>query len=320
MGKGAINEESLPFGGVYVGDASRDDVRQRVDDAELILYVGGLQSDFNSGGFTYHVSKKNTVEFHSDHMKIRYSVFPGIQMKSVLRRLLDTLDFSRVQKHPTAELSNTIPEIEREDLSQEISHAWFWPRVGQWLKEGDIVITETGTSSFGILETRFPKNVTAISQVLWGSIGYSVGALQGAALACKEDDPTRRVILFVGDGSLQLTVQEISTMIRHNLKPIIFVLNNKGYTIERIIHGLKAIYNEIQPWNHTEILQLFGADSDNAASYQVKTKSQIEHLFSNEKFGSAPHIQLVEVFMPWQDAPRALLRIGRITAEINSKA
>lgn len=75
MGKGAINEESSSFGGVYVGDASRDDVRQRVDDAELILYVGGLQSDFNSGGFTYHVAKKNTVEFHSDHMKVCFYKF-----------------------------------------------------------------------------------------------------------------------------------------------------------------------------------------------------------------------------------------------------
>lgn len=320
MGKGAINEESSSFGGVYVGDASRDDVRQRVDDAELILYVGGLQSDFNSGGFTYHVAKKNTVEFHSDHMKIRYSEFPGIQMKSVFRKLLDILDYSKIQKHPTAEISNTIPRRERESISSEINHAYFWPRVGQWLNPGDVVITETGTSNFGILETRFPKDVTAISQVLWGSIGFSVGALQGAALACKEMSPERRVILFVGDGSLQLTVQEISTMIRHGLKPIIFVLNNKGYTIERIIHGMKAIYNDIQPWNHQEILHLFSADPEHSDSYQVKTKTELENLFRNEKFCSAPHIQLVEVFMPWQDAPRALLKIGQATAALNAKA
>lgn len=149
-------------------------------------------------------------------------------MKSVFRKLLDILDYSKIQKHPTAEISNTIPRRERESISSEINHAYFWPRVGQWLNPGDVVITETGTSNFGILETRFPKDVTAISQVLWGSIGFSVGALQGAALACKEMSPERRVILFVGDGSLQLTVQEISTMIRHGLKPIIFVLNNKG--------------------------------------------------------------------------------------------
>ncbi|KAG0126891.1 thiamine diphosphate-binding protein [Tuber indicum] len=317
MGKGAVNEELEWYGGVYVGDVSRDEVRQRVDDAELILYVGGLQSDFNSGGFTYRISRKNTVEFHSDHMKVRYSEFPGIQMQPVLRKLLDKLDYSKVQTHSVPDVSNIIPHKVQESVSQEINHAWLWPRVGQWLREGDVVITETGTSNFGIWETRFPKNVTAISQVLWGSIGYSVGALQGAALACKEKYPERRVILFVGDGSLQLTVQEISTMIRHGLKPIIFVINNKGYTIERMIHGMKATYNDIQPWNHTDLLNLFGADPSDAMSYLCKSKTELENLFKDEKFSSAPYIQLVEIFMPWQDAPRALIKIGRVTASLN---
>jgi TPP-dependent 2-oxoacid decarboxylase len=35
----------------------------------------------------------------------------------------------------------------------------------------------------------------------------------------------------------QLGVQEISPMIRHDLKPILFVINNSGYSIERYIHG-----------------------------------------------------------------------------------
>ncbi|CUS09713.1 unnamed protein product [Tuber aestivum] len=324
MGKGAVNEELRAYGGVYVGDASRDEVRQYVDNAELILYVGGLQSDFNSGGFTYRISRKNTVEFHSDHMKVRYSEFPGIQMQPVLRKLLDKLDYSKVQQtRSIPDVSNTIPHRVQESVSQEISHAWLWPRVGQWLREGDVIITETGTSNFGIWETRFPKNVTAISQVLWGSIGYSVGALQGAALACKEEYPERRVILFVGDGSLQLTVQEISTMIRHGLKPIIFVINNKGYTIERMIHGMKASYNDIQPWNHTDLLNVFCADPSDAKSYQCKSRDALESLFKDDKHvpasGRARHerMRLVEVFMPWQDAPRALIKIGKITASLN---
>jgi pyruvate decarboxylase len=70
MGKGSVNETQSAFGGVYAGDVSRPDVIQRVEAAELILYVGGLKSDFNSGGFTYRVEKRNTVEFHSDHMKV----------------------------------------------------------------------------------------------------------------------------------------------------------------------------------------------------------------------------------------------------------
>lgn len=69
-------------------------------------------------------------------------------MGSVLRKLLDTLDYSRIQEHATADLSNTIPKKEQESLSEIINHAWFWPRVGQWLREGDVVITETLVSGF----------------------------------------------------------------------------------------------------------------------------------------------------------------------------
>ena len=81
------------------------------------------------------------------------------------------------------------------------------------------LMKEIRTANFGIWETRFPKGVTALSQVLWGSIGWSVGACQGAALAAKETGD-RRTILFVGDGSFQLTAQEISTIIRQDLKPL----------------------------------------------------------------------------------------------------
>jgi len=56
--------------------------------------------------------------------------------------------------------------------------------------------------SVGIFNMRAPKGVTFITQILWGSIGYSVGAALGAALAVKKDN--RPVFLLVGDGSFQV--------------------------------------------------------------------------------------------------------------------
>ena len=46
----------------------------------------------------------------------------------------------------------------------------------------------------------------------------------------------------------QLTVQELSVMMRWGLKPIVFVLNNSGYTIERYLHGKTRKYNDISNW------------------------------------------------------------------------
>lgn len=139
-------------------------------------------------------------------------------MRGVLRKIIDQIVPEQLAKQPIPEVQN---EVEKNlDDSQVITQAWFWPRVGEFLVEKDVVITETGTANFGIWDTRFPAGVTALSQVLWGSIGWSVGAAQGAALAAKDAGNGRRTILFVGDGSFQLTAQELSTMIRHNLKPI----------------------------------------------------------------------------------------------------
>lgn len=201
----------------------------------------------------------------------------------------------------------------------------------------------SGTANFGILETRFPKGVTAISQVLWGSIGYSVGACQGAALAVKEADPSRRVILFVGDGSFQLTGNEVSTMIRHGLKPIIVVINNDGYAIERMIHGPEAGYNDIQPWKFTKILETFGAKEGEYKNYVVRTRDEVDDLFKQgNEFSKAQVIQvsrnlfsgigasnispnklyfyqLVELFMPKLDAPRGLLVTAEMTAKLNAQ-
>ena len=318
MGKSAVDETLPNYGGVYAGDGSNAGVKERLESADLVLSMGAIKSDFNTTGFTYRIGQLKTIDFHSTMMRIRFSEYPGVGMKGVLRKVTDRLPKLNVEAAPPVS-QNKIPS-EEDTLSKGsvISHSWFWPRVGQWLKEDDIIITETGTANFGIWETRFPKGVLALSQVLWGSIGYSVGACQGAALAAKETGG-RRTLLFVGDGSLQLTAQEISTMIRHDLKPIIFCICNEGYTIERYIHGMDAQYNDIQGWSYKDLVPAFGAKPDKYRTYQVKKREELEALFHDETFASAPFLQFVELYMPKEDAPVALKVTAEASARTNAK-
>ncbi|KAL8996463.1 MAG: hypothetical protein Q9169_004013 [Polycauliona sp. 2 TL-2023] len=317
MGKSAVNESLPNYGGVYAGDGSNEGVRERVESSDLILSIGAIKSDFNTAGFTYRISQLSTIDFHSDYIRVKYSEYPGVRMQGVLAKVVSKMGNLNVQAGPTA--SNKIAHEDKKMSNNEvISHDWLWPRVGQWLQPDDIVITETGTANFGIWETKFPKGVSALSQVLWGSIGYSVGACQGAALAAKELG-NRRTVLFVGDGSFELTAQEVSTMIRQGLKPIIFLINNEGYTIERYIHGFEAAYNDIQPWKYTDLISTFGGTPQNSKTYQVKTKQEAEDLFNDEEFAKADKLQFVEMFMPKEDAPKALKLTAEASAKNNAK-
>ena len=317
MGKGAVDETLPNYGGVYAGNGSNAGVAERIESSDLVLSIGAIKSDFNTAGFTYRVSQLVTIDFHSEYMRVRYSEYPGVRMSGVLKKM--TAKMGKLNVQPSPDISNTIMDKDLEIRhNQPITHDWLWPRVGQWLEPDDIVVTETGTAEFGIWETKFPKGVTALSQVLWGSFGYSVGACQGAALAAKETG-TRRTILFVGDGSFELTAQEVSTMIRHDLKPIIFVICNEGYTIERYIHGMDATYNDIQEWKYKELVNVFGGDPTKQKVYQVKTKREAEDLFNDKAFAKAEHLQFVELYMPKEDAPKALKLTAKVSAETNAK-
>ncbi|KAG7666362.1 PDC1 [[Candida] subhashii] len=305
------------FGGVYVGTLSKPEVKAAVENADLVISCGALLSDFNTGSFSYSYGTKNVIELHSDHTKIRQAIFKDVKMKELLRHLSKRLapvvaTSHKVQPVPKIKMINT-PAPKHTKLTQE----WLWTRVSSWFREGDVVISETGTSSFGIPQTRFPNNVTGISQVLWGSIGYSVGATLGAVMAAQELDPKKRVILFVGDGSLQLTVQEISTMIRHGTTPYLFVLNNDGYTIERLIHGENAGYNDIQNWKNLQLLDTFGAQD--YESVRISTIGEAEAIFTDRKFNENTKIRLIEVMLPRMDAPKTLVDQAMITAKINKE-
>ncbi|KAF2195956.1 pyruvate decarboxylase [Delitschia confertaspora ATCC 74209] len=319
MGKGAVNETLPNYGGVYAGDGSNEGVRERVESSDLVLSIGAVKSDFNTAGFTYRVSKLKSIDFHSYGITVRYSEYPGVRMNTVIRKVTQKMGKLNIEAGPKP--NNNIPHAELSSSEPTITQAWLWPRLGQWLKENDIVITETGTSNFGIWETRFPANVTAISQVLWGSIGYATGSCQGAALAAKEKG-IKRTILFTGDGSFQLTAQEVSTMIRNNLNPIIFVICNDGYTIERCIHGWKAAYNDIQLWDYKALPKVFGGTPETMAVYRVETKDELEKLFSDKEFSSGENdrLRFVELVMPWDDAPVALKSTAESAAKRNSQA
>jgi indolepyruvate decarboxylase len=139
--------------------------------------------------------------------------------------------------------------------SDAITAEALYPRWANFLKPNDILFTETGTSAMGLAFALMPKGATFHNQALWGSIGWATPAAFGASVAQRD----RRLVLVTGDGSHQLTAQEISQFGRSGLKPIVFVLNNNGYTIERLLsRNPDSVYNDVAAWTYSEMPSALG--------------------------------------------------------------
>lgn len=318
MAKGTrnIDENGKRFTGIYVGSLSYEDTKKSVEESDLVISLGFLPSDFNTGAFSYCLSE-NFIELHSDHTIIGDSFYNHLAMKELLTALVQLPELKdALAHHDTNDHFKNEYSIEPMEKSGKITQKWLWNRLSVFLKPEDIVITESGTASFGIISTRFPKDVFGISQILWGSIGYSVGATLGAAAAAKETNPDRRVILFVGDGSLQMSVQEISTMVRNDLHPYLFILNNEGYTVEKLIHGPEEDYNQIQLWDHQLLLPAFGAK--HYESLKVGEAAELKNLFNDDKFNKNDRIRLIELLLDSKDAPQNLVEQAKLASKVNS--
>jgi indolepyruvate decarboxylase len=252
MGKSVLDEQHPAYAGMYDGALMNENVRSFVEGSDLIVNVGAPMTDFNSGAFTARLNPAKTVTIGHHRTHVNGITYSSVEMGDLLAALARRLP-KRVW--PTIRATSLGPVTG--GGSDPIGVDALYPRWAEFLKSDDILVAETGTASMGLGFARMPKGTTFHNQTLWGSIGWATPAAFGAAVAA----PNKRVVLVTGDGSHQLTAQEVGQFARLGLKPIVFVLNNDGYLIERLLCKDPAIaYNDIAPWHYAELPHALGCD------------------------------------------------------------
>jgi indolepyruvate decarboxylase len=309
LGKTVLSEHHPQFIGLFEGERSRDYVRQRVESADCILQLGALMTDFNTGGFTTHLDDSKTISANIRSVKIKHHYYENVSLRDFILGLTDKL---ALRNRATLEIQcaaegcvHRPTEPYRPDAPQLLTIKRFFDRMSHFVENDSIVVAETGVSLFSAAEMLMPEGATFIGQTFYGSIGYTVGATLGASSAA----PDRPTVLFVGDGSFQVTCQDLSTMIRHRLKPVIFLINNDGYTIERVI--VDRPYNDIQPWHYHKLVDVFGG----GLSLDVRTEGELEAALAQA--AQADRLVFIEIHTGRLDCPEALRSAGRSMAKTN---
>ena len=221
LAQGFLDEGNPMFGGLYAGYGSHAGVQEFVEDSDLIFHLGPLETDVTTYMGSAKMKKASTVKLYTDRLEVGYASFPNLHLRATILAMLDWCDFTNISVKPFVRLENGVSSIPNDN--SPITQDWLWPYIGHWLQPKDILLTDTGTASFGIFDTKLPPGSMLINISLWASIGYSLPSAQGAALAARELNGGQRTILFQGDGSFQLTCQEISTMIKSRLKVFMYV-------------------------------------------------------------------------------------------------
>ncbi|EDW1436778.1 alpha-keto acid decarboxylase family protein [Salmonella enterica subsp. enterica serovar Senftenberg] len=298
MGKGLFDEQHLNFVGTYSAGASSKEVRQAIEDADRVICVGTRFVDTLTAGFTQQLPAERTLEIQPYASRIGETWFnlPMAQAVSTLRELCLECAFA---PPPTRSAGQPV-RIDKGELTQES----FWQTLQQYLKPGDIVLVDQGTAAFGAAALSLPDGAEVVVQPLWGSIGYSLPAAFGAQTAC----PDRRVILIIGDGAAKLTIQEMGSMLRDGQAPVILLLNNDGYTVERAIHGAAQRYNDIASWNWTQIPPALNA-AQQAECWRVTQAIQLAEVL--ERLARPQRLSFIEVMLPKADLPELLRTVTR---------
>jgi indolepyruvate decarboxylase len=309
LGKTVLSEHHPQFIGLFEGDRSRDYVRKRVESADCVLQLGALMTDLNTGGFTTHLDDSKTISANIHSVKIKHHYYENVYLHDFILGLTEKLSHRESEtldiQCATHGCVHRHTEPYRPHATTPLTIKRFFDRMSHFIKNDSIVIAETGVSLFSAAEMLMPERATFIGQAFYGSIGYTVGATLGAGMAAQD----RQTVLFVGDGSFQVTCQDLSTMIRNHLKPVIFLINNDGYTIERVISDRP--YNDIQPWHYHKLVDVFGE----GLGLDVRTEGELEDALG--KAVTTDGLVFIEIHTGRLDCPESLRSAGRSMAKAN---
>ncbi|MCV7031743.1 alpha-keto acid decarboxylase family protein [Mycobacterium sherrisii] len=303
-GKSLLDESSPNFLGIYAGAASAPRVRAAIEDAPVLVTAGVVFTDMVSGFFSQHIDPARTIDVGQYQSSVAGQVFAPLEMGAALGALAEILTRRGISSPPVAAADDPEPDPGAEPPARDrgLTQEMVWNRLCRALTPGNVVLADQGTSFYGMADHRLPRGVMFIGQPLWGSIGYTLPAALGAGVA----HPDRRTVLLIGDGAAQLTVQELGTFFREGLAPVIVVVNNDGYTVERAIHGETAPYNDIAAWSWTDIPNALGV-TDHLA-FRAQTYGELDDALT----AAAQHrdrMVLVEVVLPRLEIPPLLVEL-----------
>lgn len=306
--KGIIDEINNPrYVGTYFGKYEKP-VAALIESSDLVLHIGKFDHELNVGAFSFNLKEEELVIIAPQYVQIGSEFDESLTMMEVLPALIKKLESSKINTAPIHEQPAKYYELENaEPRVAALQEVDLIKSLNQNLKEDDVLIVETCSFLFAVPDLKVRKS-KLILQCYWASIGYALPATLGASLALRDYNLPGKVVSIEGDGSAQMSLQELSSMLRYDINATLIILNNSGYTIERVIMGPYSSYNDINSnWQWTDMLRCFGdVSKEKSESHKVTTPSELDNVLGDSSIVNNNKFKLFELILPMFDVPQKL--------------
>ena len=293
LGKSLVNEQNELFAGVYLGPNSADHTKKIVEESDCLLVFGDYHHDMTLCFKPANFTKRQIVWSNVEHLKIRNHVFSNIQFCDFCRALFKYEGDPK--KKP--DLPEAKQKVDFNPKSQtKITSNRLFAKIDSILNRKMAICSDTGDSLFGAIGLSMHHSHHFLSPAFYNSMGPAIPYALGVQTLL----PDVRPIVIVGDGAFQMSCTELSTIIQRKLNPIIFVLNNDGYTTERFL--IDGTFNDIHRWNYHKISEMIGGKGA-----IVETEEDLED--SVNKALDSKDLFVINVVLDKKDVSQGLKRM-----------
>ena len=260
MGLGGFPASHRLFMGT-IGMHGGYETGKATDNCDLIITVGARFSDRVAGDREKFGKNAKIIQLDIDKAEINKNVKIDASLigdlKDTLRTLTETIGKADHSEW-TAQVSEwgKNGEVKETPPSDDYAHPYHVIEAVRALtKDSDIIVTDVGQHQMWVSQKyRFEQPRTWCTSGGLGTMGYGLGAAIGSAVA----HPDRRVVLFTGDGSFHMNLNELATVRSYNLPITVIVLNNTVLGMvrqwQKLFYGRR--FSQTDPKRQTDFAKL----------------------------------------------------------------
>lgn len=278
--------------GVYLGALSPEHIVSRVEDADVLLSLGVLQTDLTLGAFTAQIDHEREILATDTDVTVGYRTYRDVPLWAFIPALANALqgESLSIEHTPLPADEPFVPSPDAPDVA-DVVHA-----IEVHLDDRHSLLLDPGEALFSAVDIRVPTYAHA--SAYYATMGYAVPAALGVGKA----DPDRRPVVVVGDGAFVMTGLEAAACAYNGIPVIIIVLDNSGYGTQRPI--LDGPYNDIPVMAVDHLPAVFGT----GRGFDVQTRAQLDDALRQAV--DSDEMCIVRVHLPKDGRSPALERLG----------